>query len=183
MDHLFDIMKISQIGGNQMKKVFSIMICMILSLSMSACDSKAKPLQSKESYTIGNQIEMQLKGIVIDQQVNPTNMNHEYQYWYTDEKGYRLVDVQFYVENHSDQTQELSDFYDAELQIDDNSVKQDVCMELEHYTKIEKETTLAANTKTILHQFFYLKEKDLKKDLTAVFTLDDVDYTLSLIHI
>ena len=113
--------------------------------------------------------------------IEPTNLNDEYQYWYTEEEGETLLDCQFYVENLSDEEIDLKDYFEAELKIKEQEQSKDLCTEIENYTKIENETKLAAKDKTILHQIFYVKEKSISDDLQAEITLQDAH--LSLIHI
>ena len=162
-----------------MKKITKWILTCSCMLLFTACSAKSEPWDKKETYQINDEVAITLKAVVQQTSIEPTNLNDEYQYWYTEEEGETLLDFQFYVENLSDEEIDLKDYFEAELKIKEQEQSKDLCTEIEDYTKIENETKLAAKDKTILHQIFYVKEKSISDDLQAEITLQDAHYTLS----
>ncbi|NBK97073.1 MAG: hypothetical protein EOM50_03480 [Erysipelotrichia bacterium] len=147
-----------------MKKIIIFLLCLMM-FGVSGCSETVEEFDVKESYTVEDTVKLSLKSMTFGTELEPTNVNGEYYYWYTEDKGTSIVDVQFYVENLTDKEVNLKKYLNAKMIVDEEELSMDYCMETSHFTKIEKYNKLDAKKKSIVHLMYYIKDDVLKKAL------------------
>lgn len=167
-----------------MKKLSKFIIIVSLFITLLGCQKEnIEPFDTTLTYEKDG-IQLQLRNINISETVDPTNRNDQYYYWDHINDNYLIYDMAFYVQNNSEDTISLNDILKFSYPTDEN-IEHELCLEINHYTEIDLNTTLEPHSKSIAHAMFYFP-KDTLNTLIAegseniLITLFDQTYTLTM---
>lgn len=143
-----------------MKKIIKTFLCMFLWMTLNGCKPSTETLDYNKKYET-KQMNLELRSKQLVDQVNPVNQNENFSYRYPIKEHMKILDVQFYAENKTDQEINVVDFLIGELKINNQAVESEVCIETDHYTVVNAKTLLAPHQKTIVHVLFYLNQEEV----------------------
>lgn len=171
-----------------MKRLFSILMSVALLVGLVGCGESLQEFDVKESYKVDDKVKVEFKSMLFADEIEPTNLNDEYYYWFTDEKDTTMINVQFYVENLTSKKIDLEDFIEGKIVVDEEELDYDFCMEINDFTEIDDSSKLKAYEKSVAHLMFYIDKdilkkytkKDSQKSLKLELTLGEETYGLNV---
>lgn len=148
-----------KVREEKMKKILKLLFCFCMSFIMLGCQ-KEELFDQSQVYTT-EEVTLSFRALEITKEVRPINQNDEYFYRYSKDEDVSLVDVQFYVENNTDQEIVLNEYLKGEMIINDLEMENEICIETDHYTNVNEEGKLLPRQKSVAHVIFYLYSDEL----------------------
>lgn len=165
-----------------MKKIIQLLLCCSIGCGLVGCGVKPQPFETSQIVETDT-VKLEFKAAQLVEEVNPVNQNDEYFYRHLEE--HQIFDVQFYVENKTDQEVMITDSIVGKLRLDGEEVFSEVCLEVNHMTELEVDQPLKAHEKTIAHVLYYFDKEEYQnlqstENPEVTFTIGKQPYTLAI---
>lgn len=162
-------------------KILKKIIACLLGLALVGCKDNVEFLEFDQKKTYETeQVTLKFRAMHTSEQVNPVNQNDEFTYRYSKDENDRFIDIQFYVENKTDETIDVYDSLRGRITLDEEEVFYRVSVETDNYTIVEEESKLESHQKSIAHMMFIVPQDKLNKVKEAEIWIEDQPYLIAI---
>lgn len=162
-----------------MKKIISV-LCVLLMLT--GCQDKTEVFDSSKSYTIQDQVKLEIVKTEAIQKIEPSNKNIMTSGLQARD-DFLFVDVLFKVTNVSTEQFKLQQIFTGRYEINQISYDLNMIMETKSYTGLTTTDTIKKDEERYVHLYCEIPKDEMKKEMTLHFQVmnkQEYKYTFSI---